>query len=181
MGTIAQLSTNRVRRTSYRPLSQTPDLTLASSADYSGLVELPHLKDDLHFKLVRPLVEAYLAFWRTGNRNIKLMKLTPPQFDVLVILGDTHGMTCSELSEQTLVTKDTLTGVLDRLVSNGLVRRETIRGDRCSTRILLTAKEEASFRKTFAAHIAFLGSFFCASLEPARSGSDLSVTMTSPR
>jgi len=129
-------------------------------------VELPHLKDDPHLKLVRPLVEAYLAFWRTGNRHIKSMKLTPSQFDVLVTLGDTHGMTCSELSEQTLVTKGTLTGVLDRLVSKGLVRRETIRGDRRSTRVLLTAKGEASFRKTFAAHIAFLRPFFARALSP---------------
>ena len=88
------------------------------------------------------------------------MRLTPSQFDVLATLGDTHGMTCSELSEQTLVTKGTLTGVLDRLVSKGLIRRETIRGDRRSTRIVLTAKGDALFRKTFTAHVAFLRPFF---------------------
>lgn len=129
-------------------------------------MELPHLKDDPHLKLVRPLVEAYLAFWRTGSRHIKSMRLTPSQFDVLVTLGDTHGMTCSELSAHTLVTKGTLTGVLDRLVSKGLVRRETIRGDRRSTRVVLTAKGEATFRKTFAAHIAFLRPFFERAVSP---------------
>lgn len=123
-------------------------------------MELPHLKDDSHLKLVRPLVEAYLAFWRAGSRHIKSMRLTPSQFDVLVTLGDTQGMTCSELSAQTLVTKGTLTGVLDRLVSKGLVRRETIRGDRRATRVLLTAKGDALFRKTFTAHVAFLRPFF---------------------
>jgi DNA-binding MarR family transcriptional regulator len=129
-------------------------------------VELPHLKDDPHLKLVRPLVEAYLAFWRAGSRHIKSMRLTPSQFDVLVTLGDTHGMTCSELSEQTLVTKGTLTGVLDRLVSKGLVRRETIRGDRRYTRVSLTTKGDAIFRKTFTAHIAFLRPFFERALSP---------------
>ena len=129
-------------------------------------MELPHLKDDPHLTLVRPLVEAYLAFWRTGSRHIKSMKLTPSQFDVLVTLGDTQGLTCSELSEQTLVTKGTLTGVLDRLVLKGLVRRETIRKDRRSTKVSLTAKGDALFRKTFAAHVAFLRPFFERALSP---------------
>lgn len=94
------------------------------------------------------------------------MKLTPSQFDVLVTLGDTQGLTCSELSEQTLVTKGTLTGVLDRLVLKGLVRRETIRKDRRSTKVSLTAKGDALFRKTFAAHVAFLRPFFERALSP---------------
>jgi MarR family 2-MHQ and catechol resistance regulon transcriptional repressor len=102
-------------------------------------VELPHLKDDPHLKLVRPLVEAYLAFWR------------------------------SELSEQTLVTKGTLTGVLDRLVAKGLIRRDAIRKDRRYTKVSLTAKGEVLFRKTFAAHVDFLRPFF----ERALSGQEV--------
>lgn len=141
-------------------------MTVQLFPHYSPFVDLPHLKDDSHLKLVRPLVEAYLAFWRTGSRHIKSMRLTPSQFDVLVTLGDTQGMTCSELSAQTLVTKGTLTGVLDRLVSKGLVRRETIRGDRRSTRVLLTAKGDSLFRKTFTAHVGFIRPFFERALSP---------------
>ena len=37
-------------------------------------------------------------------------------------------MTCSELSAHTLVTKGTLTGVLDRLVAKGLIRRDPMKG-----------------------------------------------------
>ncbi|MBY0247966.1 MAG: MarR family transcriptional regulator [Nitrospiraceae bacterium] len=129
-------------------------------------MELPHLKDDPYLKLVRPLVEAYLAFWRTGSRHIKSMRLTPSQFDVLVTLGDTDGMTCSKLSEKTLVTKGTLTGVLDRLVSKGLIRRDAIQKDRRYTKVSLTAKGDALFRKTFAAHIDFLRPFFERALSP---------------
>ena len=141
-------------------------LTVQLFPHYSPLVELPDLKDDPHLKLVRPLVEAYLAFWRTGSRHIKSMRLTPSQFDVLVTLGDTHGMTCSELSEQTLVTKGTLTGVLDRLVSKGLIRRDAIQQDRRYTKVSLTAKGDALFRKTFTAHLAFLRPFFERALSP---------------
>lgn len=129
-------------------------------------MELPHLKHDPYLKLVRPLAEAYLAFWRADSRHIKSLRLTPSQFDVIATLGDTEGMTCSELSAKTLVTKGTLTGVLDRLVSKGLIRRDAMKGDRRYTKISLTEKGDALFRKTFAAHIAFLRPFFERALTP---------------
>jgi DNA-binding MarR family transcriptional regulator len=129
-------------------------------------MELPHLKDDPYLKLVRPLVEAYLAFWRTDSRHIKSLRLTPSQFDVIATLGDTEGMTCSELSAKTLVTKGTLTGVLDRLVSKGLIRRDAMKGDRRYTKISLTEEGDVLFQKTFAAHIAFLRPFFERALCP---------------
>lgn len=123
-------------------------------------MELPHPKDDPYLKVLRPLVEAYLAFLRVGSRHIKSMKLTPSQFDVIATLGDTNGMTCAELSSATLVTKGTLTGVLDRLVAKGLIRRDTVAGDRRCIRIQLTEKGDALFRKTFAAQTAFMRPFF---------------------
>src|SRR5882762_2196874 len=110
-------------------------------------MELPDLKDDPYLKLLRPLVEAYLAFWRIDIRHIKSLRLTPSQFDVIATLGDTEGMTCSELSAHTLVTKGTLTGVLNRLVSKGLIRRDAMKGDRRCTKISLTVKGDALFRK----------------------------------
>lgn len=123
-------------------------------------MDLPHLKDDPHLKLIRPLAEAYLAFSRTDNRHIRSMRLTPSQFDVLVTLGDTDGMTCSELSAATLVTKGTLTGVLDRLCAKGLIRRDPDKQDRRSTTIRLTPKGDALFRKVFSRHIAELRPYF---------------------
>jgi DNA-binding MarR family transcriptional regulator len=119
-------------------------------------MDLPDLKDDPYLKVLRPLVEAYLAFWRQDNRHIRSLHLTPPQFDVISTLGDTEGMTCSELSAATLVTKGTLTGVLDRLAAKGLIVRDSVAGDRRCIKIRLTDKGDALFRKTFAAHIAFL-------------------------
>ncbi len=129
-------------------------------------MELPHPKDDPYLKLIRPLVEAYMAFELTASRHIKSLRLTPSQFDVIATLGDTEGMTCSELSAHTLVTKGTLTGVLDRLVSKGLIRRDAMKGDRRCTKISLTVKGDALFRKTFAAHLAFLRPFFERALSP---------------
>ena len=122
-------------------------------------MELPHLKDDPYLKIVRPLVEASVAFARADRRHIQSLRLTPSQFDVIATLGDTDGMTCSELSAHTLVTKGTLTGVLDRLAQKGLIRRDAVKGDRRFTKILLTDKGTTLFKKTFAAHIAFLRPF----------------------
>ncbi len=123
-------------------------------------MELPALKDDPVLRVLRPLVEAYLAFWRADSRHIRSLKLTTSQFDVIATLGDTDGMTCAELSAATLVTKGTLTGVLDRLAAKGLIRRQSVLDDRRSIKINLTDKGDQLYRKTFAAHVAFIRPFF---------------------
>ena len=115
---------------------------------------------------VRPLVEAYQAFWLADSRHIRTLRLTPSQFDVIATLGDTDGMTCSELSARTLVTKGTLTGVLDRLVAKGLIRREAVDSDRRRVKVQLTEKGNGVFQKAFAAHIAFLKPFFEQAMSP---------------
>lgn len=122
--------------------------------------DLPDSRDDPYLRVLRPLVEAYLAFWREDSRHIRSMRLTPSQFDVIATLGDTPGLTCSELSERTLVTKGTLTGVLDRLAAKSLIQRDAVAEDRRCTKIRLTAKGDALYRKTFSAHAAFLRPYF---------------------
>ena len=134
-------------------------------------MELPDLKDNPYLKVLRPLVEAYLAFELIDNRHIKSLRLTPSQFDVIATLGDTDGLTCSELSARTLVTKGTLTGVLDRLVAKGFIRRDSMKDDRRCVKIRLTQKGDKVFRDTFAAHIAFIRPFF----ERALSRKDVDV------
>ena len=123
-------------------------------------MELTDLKDDPYLKVLRPLVEAYLAFDMTASRHIRSLRLTPSQFDIIATLGNTDGLTCSELSAHTLVTKGTLTGVLNRLAAKGLIRRDSVKGDRRCVQIRLTEKGDAMFRNTFAAHIAFIRPFF---------------------
>jgi MarR family transcriptional regulator, 2-MHQ and catechol-resistance regulon repressor len=62
--------------------------------------------------------------------------LTAPQAKVIFCLGTTDGLTCSEITEQTLITKGTLTGVIDRLEGKGLVERW---GDADDGRIIIVA------------------------------------------
>ncbi len=121
-------------------------------------------KDDPYLSLLRPLVEAYLAFYRVGNRHIQSLGLTPGQFDVIAELEGTKGLTCAELSEQTLTTKGTLTGVLDRLEQRGLIRRGQVDGDRRATRVQLTSKGVDLFQEVFPAHAEFIRPFFAQAL-----------------
>lgn len=67
---------------------------------------------------------------------------TLPQFDVLSQLkrSEVTGLTFSELSRKLLVTAGNLTGIIDRLEQQGLVRRETNPRDRRETFIKLTPK-----------------------------------------
>ena len=115
---------------------------------------------DPFMKVLRPLVETYFALLDKGASHIRSLGLTGSQFDVIATLGDTDGMTCKELSGQTLVTKGTLTGVLDRLEKKGMVVRVPSREDRRSIFIRLTPKGDALFRKVFPAHIHFMQPYF---------------------
>jgi len=61
--------------------------------------------------------------------HIRSLGLTPPQFDIVATLGNTPGMSPKELGEKTLITKGTLTGVVDRLEDKGLVRPDRLASD----------------------------------------------------
>ena len=111
-------------------------------------------------KVLRPLVETYFALMDKGVSHIRSLGLTGSQFDVIATLGDTGGMTCKELSEQTLVTKGTLTGVLDRLAKKGLIERVPSQEDRRSTIIRLTPKGNARFREVFPAQTNYMKPYF---------------------
>jgi len=116
--------------------------------------------DEPFLTVLRPLVEAFFAFLRKSDRHVRSFGLTPPQFDVIVTLGDTDGMTCRELSEKTLVTKGTLTGVMDRLETKGLIERIPSREDRRSTNIRLTPKGDDLFQQVFPKQVHYLKPFF---------------------
>lgn len=115
---------------------------------------------DPYLRLLRPLVEAYLAFYRASSRQIESMGVTPSQFDVIAELGDVDGLTCAELSKETLITKGTLTGVLDRLESKGIIQREGVGGDRRAIRVRLTHEGQELFKNIFPTHADFLRPLF---------------------
>jgi MarR family transcriptional regulator, 2-MHQ and catechol-resistance regulon repressor len=106
--------------------------------------------------LIRELVRAYQALYNYSALHIRELGLTPSQFDVISTLGNTPGMSMNKLGEKTLITKGTLTGIIDRLEQKGLVRREVPEENRRSFTIVLTTEGEKVFEEVFPAHIAYL-------------------------
>lgn len=87
---------------------------------------------------LRELARCFQAFESYSSAHIRTQGLTSPQFDIIATLGNTAGMSFKELGEKTLITKGTLTGVVDRLEASGMVRRVSSDADRRSTRVELT-------------------------------------------
>ncbi len=123
--------------------------------------------EEAFLKVLRPLVETYRAVMRKDDQNIRRLGLTQAQFDVIVVLGDTEGMPCHRITEETLLTKGTLTGVLDRLEIKGLIERMPSKLDRRSTTVCLTVRGADCFERVFPAHIDYLKPFFERGLSPS--------------
>lgn len=104
---------------------------------------------------LRILSETYQAFERLSGRHVRELGLTPAQFDVIATLGNTPGMTSKALGRATLITKGTLTGVVDRLVERGFVERVVPPEDRRSVIVRLTEAGDAEFRRVFYEHVAY--------------------------
>lgn len=109
---------------------------------------------------MRSLAEAFQAFSNYSDTHIRELGLTPSQFDVVSTLGNTDGMNMKDLAKATLVTKGTLTGIVDRLEKKGIVRREIPPDNRRSFTVLLTDKGETLFNKVFPVHVAYLQTRF---------------------
>jgi len=110
--------------------------------------------------IVRELVRCYQAFESRSAQHIRIMGLTPAQFDIVATLGNTEGMSFKELGDKTLITKGTLTGVVDRLEAKHLVSRIACPTDGRSQIVRLTAKGEDSFKEVFPAHLSHLSRVF---------------------
>jgi MarR family transcriptional regulator, 2-MHQ and catechol-resistance regulon repressor len=105
---------------------------------------------------LRQLMRCTQSFERFSGAHVRSMGLTESQFDVLATLGNTDGMTCKALGERTLITKGTLTGVLDRMAARGLVARKADVADARRIHVSLTPAGEALFNEVFPHHVAHL-------------------------
>jgi MarR family 2-MHQ and catechol resistance regulon transcriptional repressor len=110
---------------------------------------------------IRLLSECYHAFEQMSGAHVRHFRLTPSQFDIIATLGNTQGMSFKELGEKTLITKGTLTGVVDRLETKGLVKRMTQHDDRRMTIVKLTSVGEEEFTRIFDAHLSHCKQPFC--------------------
>ena len=114
------------------------------------------MTNELILPLLHDLACCFQAFEQLSGRQIRSLGLTPSQFDIIATLGKNKRMNCGDLGEKTLITKGTLTGVLDRLELKNLVLREESTTDRRSIMVSLTPAGEALYHKVYAQYQAYL-------------------------
>lgn len=113
----------------------------------------------------RPLSQQRLRLWLHLLRATRAVEaelrerlrvqfaMTLPQFDVMAALyREEEGLRMTELSRRLLVSNGNVTGIVERLVSDGLVARESAADDRRSFLVRLTPKGEADFAAIAKAH-----------------------------
>ncbi len=109
---------------------------------------------------LRELVRTYQAFETYSNSHIRSLGLSPIQFDVIATLANQSPMTYKELSEKTLISKTSLTGVIERMIQKGYLNVQANEEDGRSQRIGLTAKGQKTFSKVFPEHMGYLEKVF---------------------
>lgn len=102
-----------------------------------------------YLKSVRLLAECMQGFERVSGDAVRQHGLTHAQFDIIATLGNTTGMSYKELGERTLITKGTLTGVIERLEQKDLVVRERSSDDKRSFFVRLTPAGDQVFCNVF--------------------------------
>ncbi|MGZ8182589.1 MAG: MarR family winged helix-turn-helix transcriptional regulator [Methylobacter sp.] len=110
--------------------------------------------------VLRELLRTHQAFLAYAASHVHTLDLTLPQYDIIITLGDTPGMTFKKLGEKTLITKGTLTGVIGRLEDKGLVQRLASETDGRSQIVRLTAAGEDVYERTFPEHLVFINRIF---------------------
>jgi DNA-binding MarR family transcriptional regulator len=86
---------------------------------------------------------------------------TLPRFDILAQLDRAPaGLTMGELSRRLMVSNGNVTGLVDRLVGEGLVERQPAPGDRRAQMVRLTADGRAAFDKLAPEHGAWIDGLF---------------------
>lgn len=80
-------------------------------------------------------------------------KSTLPRFDVLAALfRQTEGLKMSELSSALMVSNGNVTGIIERLVGEGMVERTPIPNDRRAMKVRLTKKGRENFAEMAEVH-----------------------------
>lgn len=102
-----------------------------------------------YLKSIRLLAECMQGFERIAGEHVRQQGLTHAQFDIIATLGNTSGMSHKLLGEKTLITKGTLTGVIDRLEQKGLVERCRNTSDKRSYSVRLSPAGERVFQTVF--------------------------------
>ena len=110
--------------------------------------------------VLRELARTERTFLSYAASHVHTLDLTLPQFDIILALGDTDGMNFKQLGEETIITKGTLTGIINRLEDKGLVQRLPSKTDGRSQLVKLTEAGMTLYAKTYPEHLTFINRIF---------------------
>lgn len=110
--------------------------------------------DPLAVQAVVWLFRAYNAVATSQAESLRPHGLSPSGFNVLMALNNTPEQTLEpcQLAERLLVSRPSMTGLLDTLQAKGLVRREPHGVDRRRVHVVLTAEGRALLEAHFPTH-----------------------------
>lgn len=117
----------------------------------------------------KPDLRLWLRMLSTGNLITQEIRrrlrgefgATLPQFDLMAQLDrEREGLRLGELSRRMMVTNGNVTGLVDRLESEGLIVRESADGDRRVTIARLTPRGQETFAAMARAHEGWLRVMF---------------------
>ena len=131
---------------------------MTRTAPKSAVSEPARQRLRLWLRLLRTtrLVEAELR-----ERLRARFDTTLPRFDVMAALYRAEkGLKMSELSRVLLVSNGNVTGIVERLVTEGAVVRVPVSGDRRATLVRLTEKGRDEFAQMAAEHAAWIDELF---------------------
>lgn len=98
-------------------------------------------KDDALIDIVLNIIRTATLLDRKGSQYAKQAGLySLQQYKVLAILSLDDHLTMGEIRDNTLVTKQAVTGLIERLKRNELIETSSDKKDRRITRITLTSK-----------------------------------------
>lgn len=137
----------------------------------------PHAKQSLRVWI--RMLGATTIIEKTIRNHLKTrFDSTLPRFDVMAALDRNEDpITMSELSDRLLVSNGNVTGLVTRLVEDGLIAREIDPGDRRTQRVRLTDAGRKAFRTMAVAHEELVDALF-ASLSGAQLETLLALTTT---
>lgn len=135
-----------------------PDLSKPTSVPHASDLQLARQRLRLWFRMLKAVryVENDLR-----ERLRQGFDMTLPRFDVLaVLLAAPDGLRMTELSQQLMVSNGNVTGIVDRLVADGLVERETMQNDRRAFLIRISVRGEQLMQEITARHLEWIDELF---------------------
>lgn len=106
------------------------------------------------------LSQTYQVAQKQCRDALRTSGLTQPQFEVMAQISDQEGIPLTRIGENMNVTGGNITGIVDRLERNGLVKRKRDGEDRRIIRAFFTAKGKRMYQKATPSYDRFLKSAF---------------------